>query len=273
MRGFLRRLYYFIKRIYALYSKAQIPFLAAQTSFFVILAFFPFVAFILTLIRETNLDDTIFMQALSNLLPETTYIMTLQVLDSARNNKSLFISIGGVIAALWPFSKAVQSLIFSINVIYDNDRHHPLKRMGLSVILTMAFVLLIFVSTILLLFGQRLEEVFFEYLGSPDTFLRLWDYLRYEFSVLVLFIVFIILYKTVPSGKVKLGEVFPGAALSTILWLLLSSAFSLFINRFFKFSSIYGGIAGIILLIMWLYWAMHIILIGAAINARNKKRI
>ena len=139
---------------------------------FVILAFFPFVAFILTLIRETNLDDTIFMQALSNLLPETTYIMTLQVLDSARNNKSLFISIGGVIAALWPFSKAVQSLIFSINVIYDNDRHHPLKRMGLSVILTMAFVLLIFVSTILLLFGQRLEEVF-EYLGSPDTFFEI----------------------------------------------------------------------------------------------------
>ena len=97
------------------------------------------------------------------------------------------------------------------------------------------------------------------------------DYLRYEFSVLVLLIVFIILYKTIPRMKLKTGDVFPGAAVATILWLILSSAFSFFMGRFFKFASIYGGIAGIILLIIWLYWAMHIILIGAVINVINRK--
>jgi len=271
MNTLFRKIYNFGKRVYQLYTDAKVPFLAAQTSFYVILAFFPFVAFILTLIQETHLDDTLFMQALSSFLPSSTYVLTLQVLESARANKSLFISIGGVAASLWPFTKAVQSLIFSINTIYGTNEGNLLKRLGFSLLLTAAFIILNILSIILLLFGHYIGKVIFEYLGSPDTFIRIWDYLRYEFSVLILLFIFIILYKTIPRKKLKLGDVFPGAALATILWLILSSAFSFFMNRFFRFASIYGGIAGIILLIMWLYWAMHIILIGAVINVINSQ--
>ncbi len=271
MKKFIQRAYFYGKRIYMRYTEAELSFLAAQTSFFVILAFFPFVAFILTLFRATHLDDTLFMQALSHFLPTSTYVLTLQVLENAQSNRNLFISIGGVAASLWPFSKAVQSIIASINEIYVIEKRPGLKRLGLSLVLTASFVLLIIVSTVLLLFGRRLGEIFFEYLGSPDTFIRIWDYLRYEFSVLVLLVIFLILYKTIPNIRHKYRDVFPGAAFATILWLLLSSAFSFFMNRFFKFANIYGGIAGIILLIIWLFWAMHIILIGAVINAINSE--
>ncbi len=269
MKQFLTRFYHYMKSIYKQYTEAQLPFLAAQTSFFVILAFFPFVAFTLTLIKETHLDDTLVMQALSSFLPTSAYILTLQILESAQANRNLFISIGGVIASLWPFSRAVESLIVSINTVYDGEKHHPLKRLGLSLVLTAAFVLLIIISTILLLFGRYIGEVLFQYLGSPDTFIRVWDFLRYQFSVLIALIIFMLLYKTIPVKKVRMGDIFPGAAFATIFWMLLSFVFSLFMNRFFKFASIYGSIAGIILLIMWLFWAMHIILIGAVINSVN----
>lgn len=271
MKKRFRKIFDFGKKVYLTYSRAKVPFLAAQTSFYVILAFFPFVAFILTLIQETHLDDTLFMQALSSFLPSSVYTLTLQVLESAREHKNLFISIGGVAASLWPFTKAVQSLIVSINAVYDIDEGNMLKRLGFSLLLTFAFIILIIVTTILLLFGHHLGRIVFEYLGSPDTFIRIWDYLRYEFSVLVLLIIFIVLYKTIPRKRLKLGDVFPGAATATILWLILTSAFSYFMDRFFRFASIYGGIAGIILLIMWLYWAMHVILIGAVVNATNSR--
>ncbi len=269
MKHFFKKLFHYLKSVYKLYTQAQLPFLAAQTSFFVILAFFPFVAFTLTLFQETHLDDTLVMQALSSFLPTSTYILTLQILESAQANKNLFISIGGVIASLWPFSRAVESLIVSINAVYDGEKHPPLKRLGLSLVLTAAFVLLVVLSTVLLLFGRYLGEVLFQYLGSPDTFIRIWDFLRYQFSVLIVLIIFMLLYKTVPLQKVKVGEIFPGAAFATILWMLLSFAFSFFMSRFFKFASIYGSIAGIILLLMWLHWAMHVILIGAVINSVN----
>ncbi len=266
MKLVLKKIYRYGKKIYTLYIDAQISLLAAQTSFFVILAFFPFTAFVLTLINQTHLDDTLFMQALSNFLPTSTYILTLQILESAQVNKNLFISIGGIVASLWPFSRAVKSLMVSINEVYNHEKRPPLKQLGLSMVLTAGFVLLIILSIVLLLFGRRLGEILFTYLGSPDMFLRIWDYLRYELSVLILFIFFIIMYKAILSKKQRISEVFPGAAFATIFWLLLSSAFSFFINQYFKFATIYGGIAGIIILIVWLYWAMHIILIGAVIN-------
>lgn len=273
MKERFKKLYNFARGVFQLYRDAKVPFLAAQTSFYVILAFFPFIAFVLTLIKETNLDDTLFMQALSNILPNSTYVLTLQILESAQENQSLFISIGGVAASLWPFTKAVQSLIVSINTVYGTDEGNLIKRLGFSLLLTFAFIILIILSMLLLLFGRYLGKLILESLGSSDTLLRIWDYLRYELSVLTLLVIFIILYKTIPRRKLKLRDVFPGATLATVLWLILSSAFSFFMNRFFRFASIYGGIAGIILLIIWLYWAMHIILIGAVINVTNSRQI
>lgn len=273
MKRNLKKLYLYLKKIYKRYNEVQLGFLAAQTSFYVILAFFPFIAFMLTLIKETKLDDTLFMQALSNLLPASTYVLTLQILESAQSNKNLFISIGGITASLWPFSRAVKSLMSSINEVYNHEKRPPLKQLGISMLLTAAFVIMIIVSIILLLFGRRLGEIIFRYLGSPYTFLRVWDYLRYELSVLILLVFFIIMYKTIPSQKQRICDVFPGASFATLFWLLMSSVFSLFMNRYFKFASIYGGIAGIIFLIVWLYWAMHIILIGAVINAVNSESI
>lgn len=103
LRYSLKKVYLYLKKIYKRYNEVQIGFLAAQTSFYVILAFFPFTAFMLTLIKETKLDDTLFMQALSGLLPASTYVLTLQILESAQANKNLFISISGIAASLWPF--------------------------------------------------------------------------------------------------------------------------------------------------------------------------
>lgn len=273
MKHGLKKVYIYLRKVYKRYNEVQLGFLAAQTSFYVILAFFPFIAFMLTLIKETKLDDTLFMQALSSLLPASTYVLTLQILESAQSNKSLFISIGGIAASLWPFSRAVKSLMASINEVYNHEKRPPLKQLGISMLLTAAFVIMIIVSIILLLFGRRLGEVVFRYLGSPDIFLKVWDYLRYELSVLILLVFFIIMYKAIPSKKQKVSDVFPGASFATIFWLVMSSVFSLLMNRYFKFATIYGGIAGIIFLIVWLYWAMHIILIGAVINAVNSESL
>lgn len=267
-----KKIYLFFEKGYHIYTDAKISFLAAQTCFYVILAFFPFIVFVLTLIRATNLDDTLFMQALSSFMPQSTYTLTLQILENAQENKSFFISISGVVASLWPFTKAVQSLIVSINTVYGIEEGTLIKRLGLSMLLTAAFIILIILSMTLLLFGRNIGEIIFEYLGSPDTFLKVFDYLRYEFSIFVLLIIFIILYKTIPRKKLNIRDVIPGAAFSTVSWLILSSAYSIFISRFFKFASIYGGLLGIILLIIWLYWAMHIILIGAVINVVTSKR-
>ena len=122
----------------------------------------------------------------------------------------------------------------SINTVYGIEEGTLIKRLGLSMFLTAAFIILIILSMVVLLFGRNIGKIIFGYLGSPDTFFRVLDYLRYEFSVFILLIIFVILYKQCRK-KLAVRDVIPGAAFSTFCWLILSSAYSLLIGRFFKF--------------------------------------
>ena len=84
------------------------------------------------------------------------------------------------------------------------------------------------------------------------------------------------MYKYVPNHKVNLISQIPGAVFAAVTWYVLSYIFSIYLNIFTSFSVIYGSLTSIILLMIWVYWCMYAILIGAEINAwmdkRNKKK-
>ena len=80
-------------------------------------------------------------------------------------------------------------------------------------------------------------------------------------------ILFTILYSVAPNVKTKLKSVLPGAIFTSVIWLLGSFAFGFYISNFGNYSKTYGSIAGIIILLIWLYLTSFIIIIGAEINA------
>lgn len=80
-------------------------------------------------------------------------------------------------------------------------------------------------------------------------------------------VLFIVLYSVAPNVKTKILSVLPGAIFTSIIWLLGSFAFGWYISNFGNYSKTYGSIAGIIILLIWLYLTSFIIIIGAEINA------
>ena len=75
------------------------------------------------------------------------------------------------------------------------------------------------------------------------------------------------LYRYTPSKRLKWREVFPGAAVCTIGWLIVSLCFSFYINNFSSYSKIYGGLGAVIVLITWLYITSIIFIAGGEINS------
>ena len=97
---------------------------------------------------------------------------------------------------------------------------------------------------------------------------------RIIWQCLSLFLIFWLMYKYVPNHKVKFKSQIPGAAFSAIGWYILSYVFSIYLKVFKNFSVIYGSLTSIILLMIWVYWCMYTVLIGAEINSwmeKNKK--
>jgi membrane protein len=75
----------------------------------------------------------------------------------------------------------------------------------------------------------------------------------------------------VPNRKSKIRYEIPGAVFSTIVWLVYSWAFSFYISNFANYSATYGSLATIVIFILWLYWTMNIVFVGAEINVVLRK--
>src|SRR5699024_5946379 len=104
-------------------------------------------------------------------------------------------------------------------------------------------------------------------IGLDDQFSTIWNLIRSILPVLLVFVVFLIMYLTAPNIKVKLKSVIPGTIFTTVAFLVASWGFSVYVSGFGNYSATYGSIAGVIILIFWLYITGVIIILGAQINA------
>jgi membrane protein len=99
------------------------------------------------------------------------------------------------------------------------------------------------------------------------AFLVIWNLIRWLLTPLILFGIFTILYWVAPNLKMKCKSAIPGAIFATIGWIITSLGFSFYVSNFGNYTSTYGSIGGIIILMIWLYLSAFIILLGGEINA------
>ena len=112
----------------------------------------------------------------------------------------------------------------------------------------------------------------FGVIDSDDEFQYVWNLVRSLLPLLLIFVVFFIMYMTAPNIKLKIKSVIPGTLFTTIAFLLASWGFSFYVSNFSNYSATYGSIAGVIILIFWLYITGVIIILGAQINSILHKR-
>ncbi|HKO33906.1 MAG TPA: YihY/virulence factor BrkB family protein [Candidatus Limnocylindria bacterium] len=86
---------------------------------------------------------------------------------------------------------------------------------------------------------------------------------------LLVFIAYLVLYRVVPSQKVTLGDVWPGALVAAVLWTLLRVGYTIYVTEFAHFEDLFGPLAAIITLIVFIYFASVVLLIGAEVARAN----
>ena len=131
---------------------------------------------------------------------------------------------------------------------------------------------MIVVVLLLVTFGRTIVDFLQnKYMGLSTT-INIIINLRLLWQILILFAVFWLMYIFVPNRKVKFRTQIPGAAFAAIGWYVLSWAFSIYLDVFKNFSVIYGSLTSIMLLMIWVYWSMYVLLLGAEINALIEKK-
>lgn len=247
-------------------SKNHVSAYSALTSYFIIMSVIPFALILLSLIKFTPVTEDALIKLIDNLLPGMFYPVINGIVEELYERAVAFISIS-VVIAVWSSAKCILAITNGFNLIFEVEetRNYFILRLR-SAGYTLAFVIAIVASLILSVFGEMLEEFLMKHFAVvASVFHRILDW-KLLIMMVVQIIIFSLMYKFLPNRKGKLKNQLPGAVFSSIGWNLFSYIFSVYIG-YGRFSYTYGSLTTLIAAMLWLYFCIYIIFIGAQINS------
>ena len=261
------RCYIRLKTFMNKYKEDHISAFASQAAFFTILSFVPFILFFFTMIQYLPISKDMITQFILSFVPKETDALVESLITSlyAKINGTL-LSVS-IITALWSASRIILSITRGLNAIFEirETRNYVLIRI-VSMFYTVIFSVLMLLILIVLIFGNSLYRYLIKVAPIIGTILDPILNFRFIGAGIILILFFCITYTIIPNKKLYLFEQLPGAIFATIGWTGLSLAFSIYVDHFSNFSYMYGSLASIMILMLWLYACMTIFFIGAEIN-------
>jgi membrane protein len=261
------------KRVWADLGKDDIFGRAAQLSYYFLLALFPLLLFLTSVIglilgSETGLRQSLF-NYLGKVLPSSASELvsnTLFEVSSASGGGKISF---GVLAALWAASNGMGAISESLNVAYHvKETRAWWKQRLIAVGLTVALAVLIITALVIVLYGGRIADSLATTYGLGGSFTLAWKILQWPIVLAFLFVGFALIYYWAPDLKDQDWRwVTPGSIVAVILWLLVSFAFRLYLHYFNSYSKTYGSLGAVIILMLWFYFTGAAILIGGEVNS------
>lgn len=240
---------------------------AAQAAYFLIMSFIPFVLFLTAIVQYTPLTYREVRQAIMSVVPENLQGFVLNIVAEVFSKSAAVLSLSALVA-LWSSGKGMQALINGLNTIYHvKETRNWLVNRIYSMFYMFLFVLALIASLLLLVMGNRIHVLISGYVPFLGNVIGRILGAKNFLVFVMLFLVFLVLYRYLPNRRASLKSQVPGAFLTAVAWSVFSYLFSLYFTFFPDFSIMYGSLSTLILVMVWLYFCMNLLLYGAEINA------
>jgi membrane protein len=160
-----------------------------------------------------------------------------------------------------------RAVIDGMNVMYDvPERRSFLRRTFLSTTMALVVLVLFVGATVLFLLGPQLVATLAGSFGLEDFTRSLLTALRWPLLVILLLLVYALVYWSAPAVHVRFRTVSYGAIAALVLWLGFTFLFSLYLDTFSSNNATFGALAGVVLLLLYMFFSSFILFIGAEIN-------
>ena len=267
----IKNIYITIKKAISVILREDIFGSAAEMSYMLTLSVFPLLLSFMAIFSIVG--NTAFVNEALNTLSQFAPAEVIAVIQTVLKEVTLLkgyslVAIIGFLTTLYLASNSISVIIKCLN---QSDKIKEtrgfLYTKLLSICMVFVYVIFLFFSVNLIIFGQTILNLISKYVHIiPMEVSQLILLLRWPVTFILIFILAAINYYVLPAKKVKIKTVIPGSAFFTFFWLLGSWLFSIYINNFGSYNKVYGSIAAFAILMIWLYFTSIIILIGGEIN-------
>lgn len=251
--------------------KPEMAILPGQLAYFFVLAIVPTITLISYEAALLNLSTDVIFDFIGSAFSSDIASMLLATSASKEKGIGFFLV---VIIGYFLASNGPASIIITSNTIYGEKQEGFFRRRLKALIMTFVLVLLFIFMLIVPVFGTKIIELFkFVDLNSnvTDNVSMIITFLQGPITWLIMYLFIKILYTMAPNKKVRSKNVGYGALFTTFSWVIITYIYTYYINNLAHYTTFYGGLANIVILMFWFYLLAYAFTIGMALNYRKEE--
>lgn len=256
-------------RAFESYRRHQLSARSAQFAYYAMLALAPLLIVIIATAALFPVDGAIdsFLRALDIGLPESAVQLINRQVRDIQANTSLGLVGAGLVLLGIVGSRLFLTIGAGLDAAYSVRRRRFLKAGGLALGLTFGIFLLLLVAMLLLLVGPAVARLVSRFVEQPWILVLLSAGVRWGVACGFILIATATVYWLIPSVKLPWHWISPGSLFATVGWIVVTQGFRLYVENFSRYNETYGALAGVVVLMVWLYLTGAVLLMGGEINS------
>jgi membrane protein len=250
-----------------------LPGRAAQLSYYFLLALFPLLLFLMTLLgyfaKAGSHLRNMLLRYLATVMPGAAVKLLHDTLDEVSSRRGGGKLSFGLVAALWLASNGMRAIADTLNVAHNVKETRSWWRVRLvSLGLTIAMAVTTISALTIVLYGHRIGDAIAASFGYEDSFKVIWRIVQWPIALVFVLITFNLILHFAPNLRRRHWRwSTPGGVVAVVLWLLISFGLRLYLHFSGSYSRTYGSLGAMIVLMVWFYLTGLAILIGGEINS------
>ena len=253
---------------------------AKGAAYSALLSFFPILASAAAILVQMRAEfvSRMIEEALSEIVPPDSVDLVVEQFRVSGSRPLALLIVAGLIS-VWAASGVIKSLIEGFQAAYRVPRNRGFVRQNaVAIALVLLSAVPLVCATLLVVFGSQAERAVLNWLKVDPVLNPLapaWQWLsrmaRYAVAFVTTVVVAAVLYYFGPYRQQRWRDVWPGAMLATVLWLLATSGFAWYVRHIGHYNVMYGSVGAGIALLVWMYLTSAIALVGCEFNAEYER--
>ena len=256
-----------------LYFRRHVSRSAAALAYFLLLSFFPVLICINAFVGLLRLDVGAVVEAASAILPRETLGILADYMGYITTNQSPALLLAGAGMTLVSASAAFRVLMHAMEELYGRRGRRGVRRLAASAAFPVLLLLTVYLAVVVLLTGEWLFTWLARKLRLPPELLPWqWQWFRFLLLFLLVFLFVLLAYRMAAPGGVPRPPVVAGALLAAAALVAATALFSRLIGLSARYSLVYGSLASVVILLVWLYLCGNLLILGCAFSCVRHRR-
>ena len=267
-----------LKRTATEFSEDNLMDWAAALTYYGLLSMFPALIALVSLVGlfgDPQSTASTITDIVTRIGPESAAQTFSSPIESITSNRSAagIALIAGLLVALWSASGYVGAFMRASNVIYETPEGRPIwKLRPLQILVTLVLVIMLALVALGLVLTGPIVDAVAEPIGISSTATTIWDIAKWPVLAALFVTMISILYYASPNVKLRgFRWVTPGSLVALVVWVFASAGFAFYVSNFGSYDKTYGTLAGLVVLLIWLWITNLAILFGHELNAERER--